>query len=175
MTDDLKIEAPAEGMSRRSVVKTGANLAWAVPAVTVATAAPAMAVSPPPPGPVDPPPTEEQNSEAEVKKGGKKAKANINPGTAAEDLAPGDLIIVMKSKGTVTGGGPNWDRSPGASRSRSEYTFVLATAVAAGSPIPAFTPNIKRINKKKGLPKRSRYFVTDASTGEVVFTGVVYS
>ena len=174
MTDDLKIEAPAEGMSRRSVVKTGANLAWPVPAVTVATAAPAMAVSPEPEEPVVPPATEDQSVDAEPKKGGKKAKANIDMGTAAEDLAPGDLIVVVKSKGTVTGGGPDWDRSPAAGRSRSEYTFVLATAVAAGSPVPAFTPNIKRINKKKGLPKRSRYFVTNASTGEVIWTGVIY-
>ena len=172
MTDDLKIETPAEGMSRRSVVKTGANLAWAVPAVTVATAAPAMAASPPPPTKVDPP--EEQSVDAKPKKGGKKAKANVDMGTASEDLAPGDLIVVVKSKGTVTGGGPNWDRSPAAGRSREEYTFVLATTVAAGADVPAFTPNIKRINKKKGLPKRSRYFVTDAATGEVIWTGVIY-
>ncbi|WP_300389782.1 hypothetical protein [uncultured Nocardioides sp.] len=175
MTDDLKIETPAEGMSRRSVVKTGANLAWAVPAVTVATAAPAMAVSPPPPDPVEPPPADEQNTDAEPKAGGKKAKANVDMGTASEPLAPGDLIVVVKSKGAITGGGPNWDRNPAAGRSRDEYAFVLSTAVAAGAPVPNFTPNVKRINKRKGLPKRSRYFVTNTATGEVIWTGVIYA
>lgn len=33
------------GVSRRAVVKTGANLAWAVPAISLVTAAPALAVS----------------------------------------------------------------------------------------------------------------------------------
>ena len=33
------------GLTRRQVVRTGANVAWAVPLVTVATAAPALAVS----------------------------------------------------------------------------------------------------------------------------------
>ena len=33
------------GVSRRSVVRTGAHLAWAVPAVSMVTAAPALAVS----------------------------------------------------------------------------------------------------------------------------------
>lgn len=37
-------EAPT-GMQRRSVVKAGANLAWAVPAITLASAAPALAAS----------------------------------------------------------------------------------------------------------------------------------
>ncbi|GCD90652.1 hypothetical protein [Nocardioides sp. LS1] len=44
-------DTSSSGVSRRSVVKTGAHLAWAVPAVTLATAAPALAVSPPQPGP----------------------------------------------------------------------------------------------------------------------------
>jgi len=38
-------ESKRSGMSRRTVVKTGAHAAWAVPAISLATAAPAMASS----------------------------------------------------------------------------------------------------------------------------------
>src|SRR5688572_24200905 len=37
--------APSRTISRRTVVRTGAHAAWAVPAISVATAAPALAVS----------------------------------------------------------------------------------------------------------------------------------
>jgi hypothetical protein len=40
-------EAARTGLSRRSVLRVGANAAWAIPAVTVVTAAPAFAASTP--------------------------------------------------------------------------------------------------------------------------------
>lgn len=50
MSNDLEITGTPEtpetrGLSRRQVVRTGAHLAWAVPAVSVVTAAPALAAS----------------------------------------------------------------------------------------------------------------------------------
>lgn len=169
MTDDLTPRQ--DGVSRRSVVKTGANLAWAVPAVSIATAAPALAVSPPPEEPVTPPPPSEQNQDATPS--GNKATVSIPMGTAQEDLAPGDIIVTVKTKGKATGGGNGYARNPAAGR-REEFTFVLNTPVSAGSELPDFQPNIKRFRKngKKRFPKKSRYFVTD-SAGQLLFTGVI--
>jgi hypothetical protein len=51
MTDGIEggsaTDRSESGLTRRSVVRTSAHLAWAVPAVTMATAAPALAVSGP--------------------------------------------------------------------------------------------------------------------------------
>ena len=44
-TSTLESGDVERGVTRRSVVKTGAHLAWAVPAVSMVTAAPALAVS----------------------------------------------------------------------------------------------------------------------------------
>lgn len=43
-TPHVADDAP-QGLSRRAVVRTGAHMAWAVPAVSLVTAAPALAVS----------------------------------------------------------------------------------------------------------------------------------
>lgn len=174
MTDDLTPESRHDGLSRRSVVKTGANLAWAVPAVSIATAAPALAVSPPPEESVEPPPAEEQNQQARTNNAGNKATAFVPMGTAQEDLVPGDIIVVVKTKGKATGGGRGYAKNPAAGR-RDEFTFVLNQAVASGEELPDFKVNIKpfRKNGKKRLPKRSRYFVTDSTTGELIFSGVI--
>jgi len=43
-SDQTPVQAP-EGLQRRTVVKAGAHAAWAVPAITLATAAPAFAGS----------------------------------------------------------------------------------------------------------------------------------
>lgn len=45
-TDAPSADAPVSGLTRRSVVRAGTTAAWAVPLVTVATASPALAVSP---------------------------------------------------------------------------------------------------------------------------------
>lgn len=46
MTDDrTALDQPREGISRRTVVRAGANAAWAVPVVTVMAAAPAGATT----------------------------------------------------------------------------------------------------------------------------------
>lgn len=164
------------GMTRRSVVRTGAHLAWAVPAVSIATSAPALAVSTAK-DPVNPPPggTEVEGSES---RNGKKETFFVKFGQANRPLTGGDLIVTVKSKGKVGGnGGRDWDRAPSAASRRNEYTYVLATAVAAGDEVPSLKVNIKAFKKKgkKVLPKKSRYFVTDSASGEVVFTGVLQS
>lgn len=52
MTNELDTatadETTSGGFSRRTVVRAGAHAAWVVPAVSLATAAPALAASPPP-------------------------------------------------------------------------------------------------------------------------------
>lgn len=166
------------GMTRRSMVRTGAHLAWAVPAVSLATTAPALAVSGDHEEPVQPPPNGETTVEGSESPNGKKETFMVGFGEANRPLTGGDLIVTVKSKGKVGGnGGRNWDRAPSAASRRNEYTYVLATAVAAGSEVPSLKVNIKAFKKKgkKVLPKKSRYFVTDSATGEVVFTGVLQS
>src|SRR5690348_4194361 len=45
MTNEDVTTTAARGMSRRSLLKTGSTVAWTVPIIQVATAAPALAVS----------------------------------------------------------------------------------------------------------------------------------
>ena len=164
------------GMSRRSVVRTGANLAWAVPAVSLVTAAPALATSHEGDDPVVPPSGDEQNVDGKTSNNGKKATFMVPMGTATRPLAPGDIVITVKTKGKPAGnGGSGYDRSPSAVARRREITYVLTVPVAAGEELPDLKVNIKAFRKKvkRVLPKRSRYFVSDATSGEIVWTGVL--
>ncbi len=159
------------GMTRRSVVRTGANLAWAVPAVSLATAAPALAVS-------DGTEAEEQPKVEDTKTNGngRKGTAIVGGLVLSDDANPGDVICTVMSKGTIGGnGGPGWTRNPGANRGREEYTYVLSKAVPAGEELPDIKITLKAFKKKgkKRLPKNSRYFFSNALTGEKISTGVI--
>jgi hypothetical protein len=163
--------AQKSGMTRRSVVRTGANLAWAVPAVSLATAAPALAISP---GtePEEDPKTEETSTTPN----GRKGTAIVGGLVLDQDAAPGDVIVTVKSKGKIGGnGGKGWTRNPGANRGRSEYTYVLSTDVPAGQEFPDLKVKLKavKIKGKRKLPKKSRYFFSNATTGETLATGVI--
>jgi hypothetical protein len=159
------------GMTRRSVVRTGANLAWAVPAVSLATAAPALAISEGAETVEEP-----KNEGTTTSNNGKKGTVVLGGMVLNQDASEGEVICTVMSKGIIGGnGGKGWTRNPGANRGREEYTYVLARAVPAGTEFPDLKVTLKAFKKKgkRTLPKRSRYFFSNAVTGETLASGVI--
>ncbi|MDN4174511.1 hypothetical protein QWY28_16240 [Nocardioides sp. SOB77] len=137
------------GLTRRSVVRTGAHLAWAVPAVSLATAAPALAVS----GPPSFPPPSQINDTASVTGGGTAVAAVISglKNTGGSDMS--NVLGTLTPPGSMRPTSVNAPWAPVGAFAKAKagtYRVVLLDAkVKPGETIPPLRVEFKKKKNKK--------------------------
>lgn len=122
-------QTSSEGVSRRSVMKAGAAVAWTVPLVQVVAAAPAVAVS------------GKSTLAVSATKGswsGKSSNLEVEVAiTNTGSVATTGLQVTFTFDSAWTSGSASasgWTVSPAGNATTKVYTFTAGTQVAAGAP-----------------------------------------
>lgn len=170
MTDAPEAPDSPPGLTRRAVVRTGANLAWAVPAVSLATAAPALAVS----GPVGQAKVALGNFQAAYIRRNAAAKITLASvaNTGSADAGQVKAVVKFKKNGGAFKKAPKLSGSVSSgwkvAGPRSGYTFTFVSTDTHLMPNEktrplSFNVTLTKVAKRKTSPA-SR--VTVAVTGK---------
>jgi hypothetical protein len=156
-TDKADVNSDVAGsrhVSRRTLVRAGATAGWVVPVISVATAAPALAVSSPPNLSV---------TVTNVSKTSTTLSFTVTVTNSGGTTASGVSLIVSFGQNTKPSGGatnsPDWALTSGAGPSKT-FTYAKATPLAPGAS-SSFTVSY---TYSAGFPSNQQVTLTPSST-----------